>query len=92
MIEVVTAVYEAASAAELAVKDLEVARVPSAVIRQFVSDDAAPEGVLEVSNHGSTGGATVVAVTVEDRHASAVMEILGMQAPISMREVPLSVG
>ena len=74
MIEVVTAVYETASAAETAVEDLKVARVQSAVIRKFVNDNR------------------VLAVTVEDRHAGAVMGVLGMQVPISMKEAPLPAG
>jgi hypothetical protein len=50
MTEVVVAVYTTASAAETATADLEVARVPTATIRQFVSDPAADEQLLEVRN------------------------------------------
>jgi hypothetical protein len=44
---------------------------------------------LELHNRSLASGDRVVAVTVEDRHASAVMGILDMQAPVIMTEVPL---
>ena len=65
MTEVVVAVYKTASAAETATADLEVARVPTATVRQFVSDPAADEQLLEVRNRGTTSGDRVVAVTVK---------------------------
>ena len=43
MTEVVVAVYKTASAAETATADLEIANVPTATIRQLVSDPAADE-------------------------------------------------
>ena len=89
MNEVVVAVYRSASAAEVAVEDLKVARVPSATIRQFVSDPAAQEGLLELHSRSIASGDRVVTVTVDDRHASAVMGILDMQAPVCMTEAPL---
>ena len=89
MNEVVVAVYRSALAAEAAVQDLEVARVPSTTVRQFVSDPAAQEGLLELHNRSFSSGDRVVAVTVEDRHATAVMAILNMQAPVCMTEEPL---
>jgi hypothetical protein len=91
VVGVVVAVYRSASAAEAAVEDLRVARVPSITIRQFVSDPAAPEGLLELRNRSITSGDRVVAVTVEDRHASAVIGILDMQAPVSLTESPLAI-
>ena len=80
MNEVVVAVYRSASAAEAAVEDLRVARVPSATIKQFVSDPAAQEELLELHHRSIASGDRVVAVIVENRHASAVMGILDMQA------------
>jgi hypothetical protein len=56
MTEVVVAVFKTASAAEIATADLEVARVPTATIRQFVSDPAADEQLLEVRNQGHNVG------------------------------------
>jgi hypothetical protein len=53
MTEVVVAVYNTASAAEIATDDLTVARVPTATIRQFVSDPAAKEGLLEICNRSN---------------------------------------
>jgi hypothetical protein len=90
MTEVVVAVYKTARAAETATTDLEVARVPTATIRQFVSDPAADEQLLEVRNRCMTSGDRVVAVTVNERHAGTVVEILAMQAPTIMTEAPLN--
>jgi hypothetical protein len=91
MTEVVVAVYTTASAAETAADDLAVARVPTTTIRQFVSDPAAEEELLEVRNRHTTSGDRVVAVTVDERHARTVLEILAMQAPAMMTEAPLNV-
>jgi hypothetical protein len=91
MNEVVVAVFNAASAAETAVGDLNAARVPSAIVRQFVHDPAAREGLLELRTRSITSGDHVVAVTVDDRHASAVMSILDMHAPAMMTEAPINV-
>jgi hypothetical protein len=91
MTEVVVAVYKSAAAAETATADLEVAKVPTATIRQFVSDPAADQQLFEVRNRCTKSGDRVVAVTVSERHASSVVEILAMQAPAIMTEAPLNV-
>jgi hypothetical protein len=90
MTEVVVAVYKSASAAETAAADLEVARVPTATIRQFASDPAADEQLLEVCSQGTMTGDRVVAVTVDERHARTVVEILDMRAPAMITEAPLN--
>jgi hypothetical protein len=90
MTEVVVAVYKTASAAETAVADLEVASVQTATVRQFVCDPVADEQLLEVRNQGTTSGDRVVAVTVDERHARTVMEILTMQDPAIITEAPLN--
>ena len=91
MTEVVVAVYNTSSAAETAIDDLAVARVPTATIRQFVSDPTAKEGLLEIGNRSPTSGDRVVTVTVDERHAREVVEILAMKAPAMMTEAPLKV-
>ena len=91
MKEVVIAVYKTASAAETAVEDLRVARVPSAIIRQFVSNPAAQEELVDLRDRIMISGDRVVAVTVDDRDASLVMGILDMQAPVLMTEAPINV-
>ena len=92
MTEVVVAVYRTAQAAEAATADLEVARVPTTTVRQFVSDPAADEELFEVRNphRRTTSGDSVVTVTVDERHASAVLEILALQAPAVMTEAPMN--
>ena len=91
MTEVVVAVYHTARAAEAAMADLEVAGVPTTTIRQFVSDPAADEELLEVRNRSMTYGDRVVTVTVDERHVSAVLDILAIQAPAIMTEAPINV-
>ena len=71
--------------------DLAVARVPTATIRQFVSDPTAQEGLLEIGNSSPTSGDRVVTVIVDERHAREVVEILAMKAPALMTEAPLKV-
>jgi hypothetical protein len=91
MKHVVVAVYETAPAAEAAVYDPQVARVPSAVIRQFVTDPAREGSVLPFRDRSMVCGNRIVAVTVDDSQAQAVTELLGMQAPAHMTEAPLQV-
>jgi hypothetical protein len=90
MIEVVVAVFNSARAAQLAVDDLDAARVQSASVRQFVRDPALPQRLLEVGADAQASGDRIVAVTVDDRHADLVLDIVGMQAPVSMTEAPLT--
>ena len=89
MTEVVVAVYKTAQAGDTAAADLEVARVPTTTVRQFVSDPAADQELLEVRQRRMTSGDRVVTVTVDERHASAVLEILSMRAPAIMTEAPM---
>ena len=91
MTEVVVAVYNTASAAETAMDDLATARVPTATMKQFVSDPAAREGLLEVRSRSARSGDRVLAVTVDERHTREVVEILAMQAPATMTEASLKV-
>jgi hypothetical protein len=69
MTELVLAVFDAASAADAAVQDLEVARIPSAVIQRKVS--------------GSTSAQPSVTVAVDEIHAAAVTGILNQYGPLS---------
>ena len=91
MTEVVVAVYDTASAAETAMDDLATASVPTAVMRQFVPRAGANEGFLEVRNRSTAVSDTAVMVTVDERHTREVVEILAMQAPVTMTEAPLKV-
>ena len=70
MTETVIAVFDGASAADAALQDLEVARIPSAGIRREVGDDPKP----------------VVAVTVDEMHADAVTGILNQHGPLHVEE------
>ena len=71
MTELVLAVFNAASAANAAVQDLEAARIPSAVIQRAV---AAP------------GVRPWVTVAVDEMHATAVTGILNQYGPLELEE------
>jgi hypothetical protein len=70
MTETVIAVFDGASAAEAALPDLEVARIPSAGIRRETRNDPKP----------------VVTVTVDEMHADAVTGILNQHGPLHLEE------
>jgi hypothetical protein len=91
MTEVVVAVYKTGLAAETAIADLEAARVPTAKARQFASNPALNEQLVEVRSLSAAAGDRAVAVTVDGRHASLVLDILNMQTPAIMTEAPLHV-
>jgi hypothetical protein len=67
MTELVLAVFEAASAAGAAAQDLEVARIPSAVIRREVSDRDPKR-----RDNGSASARPSVIVAVDEMHVLAV--------------------
>jgi hypothetical protein len=85
MTEMVVAVYKTAHAAETALADLRVARVPTV---RIVSDPVGSAGLVIGCDLPSARGDSVLAVTVDDLHASLVLSILDMQAPVAMAEAP----
>jgi len=85
MTEMVVAVYKAARAAETALADLRVARVPTV---RIVSDPVVSAGLLAGCELPAASGDSLVAVTVDDLHTSLVLSILDMQAPVAMTEAP----
>jgi hypothetical protein len=85
MTEMVIAVFDATSAADAAVQDLEVARIPSAVIRREVPDN--PELRDDSTRHGAQiRGRPVMTVAVDDIHAELVTGILDQYAPLDIQE------
>ena len=72
MTELVLAVFDAASAADAAVQDLEVADRPSAVIRRGV--------------RGNRSAPPAVTVAVDEIHAVAVTGILNLYGPLKLEE------
>ena len=74
----VVAIYRSASAAEMALADLLSAKVPSAVIKRVAKVPA-----HDPHRHIVASG---VAVTVEEKHASVVKEIMDMHAPVAIKE------
>jgi hypothetical protein len=77
MTEMVIAVFDAASAADAAVQDLEVARIPTAVIRREIRDDS----------ERSRARPSVI-VAVDEMHACAVTGILDQFGPLAIEERP----
>ena len=71
MTELVFAVFDAASAADAAVQDLEAAHIPSAVIQREVPGNTARPSVT---------------VAVDEIHASAVTGILNLYGPAKIEE------
>lgn len=72
MTELVIAVFDAASAANAAVQDLEVARIRSAVIQE------GPQGMPELGHR--------VTVAVAEIHTPVVTEILNQYGPVKIEE------
>ena len=74
MTELVLAVFDADSAANAAIQDLEVARIPSAVIQRGVRNDS------------SASARPLVIVAVDEMHAIAVTGILNQYGPLEIEE------
>ena len=72
MTELVLAVFDAASAADAAVQDIAVARIPSGVIQEDL------RGQAELGHR--------VTVAVNETHAAAVMKILNKNGPAKIEE------
>ena len=88
MTEMVIAVFETASAADAAVQDLDVARIPSAVIRREMRNDPAlPDNRSTSDRQSKRGyGLSSVTVAVDEIHAAAVTGILNQYAPLEIEE------
>ena len=78
MVGTVVAIFQSASGAEMALKDLLTAKVPSAEIKRVVR--------IPAHNPDRHIVASGVAVTVEEKHASVVKEIMDMHAPVAIKE------
>jgi hypothetical protein len=88
MTEMVIAVFETASAADAAVQDLDVARIPSAVIRRGMRDDRTLPDNRSTSGRQSKRGYDLSSVTVavDEMHAAAVTGILNQYGPLEIEE------
>ena len=84
MTQMVVAMFDAASAADAAVRDLEAAQIPSAVIRRYVNDDP-DERITPTGPDGHHGGQPFVSVAVDMIHADAVAGILNQHGPLDVR-------
>ena len=91
MTELVTAVFEASSMAEAAIQDLEMARIPSAVIQRGTSGDRdGSAGTWDnVANawHNKRGRDwPSVTIAVDEIHATLVAGILNQHGPLELEE------
>jgi hypothetical protein len=83
MVEVVVAVFDAAPSAEAAIRDLEAARIPSAVIRRFVNVDPERHIIAVPLHNVLQPGAPMVSVVVDESCARAVEGILESRAVLA---------
>jgi hypothetical protein len=81
MTEIVLAVFDAASAADAAVQDLEVARIPSAVIRREIRGNPEPRDDSSASGWHSKPAVTIA---VDEMHVAAVTGILEIYGPLEI--------
>jgi hypothetical protein len=91
MTELVIAVFEAASAANAAIQDLEVARIPSAVIQHETGSGPQLRDDSNTSDWRRSASAwqrPIVTVAVDDMHADAVSGILKQHGPLEIEERP----
>jgi hypothetical protein len=75
MAEVIRAVFAAASAADAAIHDLQVARIPSATISRANTRES-EQGHLR----------PLVTVAVDNMHADAITGILNQHGPLGIEE------
>jgi hypothetical protein len=85
MTQMVVAVFDAASAADAAVRDLEAAQIPSAVIRRYVNGDPDERITPTGLDGGHHAGQPFVSVAVDMIHADAVAGILTQHGPLDVR-------
>jgi hypothetical protein len=85
MTEMVVAEFDAASAADAAVRDLEAAQIPSAIIRRYLNDDPDERIAPTGSDGGHHGSHPFVSVAVDVIHAGAVAGILNQHGPLNVR-------
>jgi hypothetical protein len=89
MMELVTAVFEALPEAEAAARDLEMARIPSAVIRRETNGDrdgsASTWDAISGAWHCKrSGDRPLVTVTVDEIHETLVTGILNQHGPCEL--------
>jgi hypothetical protein len=84
MSEVIVAIFDAAPSADAAIRDLEAAQIPAAVIRRFVNVD--PEHhIIPVPLHDAPRlGSPTVSVVVDEVYTRAVEEALEKRAVLTV--------
>jgi len=82
MTEIVIAVFDTASAAKAAAQDLEVARIPSAVVQLQTGNRPDPPW----PRSATAWQRPLVTVAVDEMHAGAVTGILQQYGPIDIKE------
>jgi hypothetical protein len=87
MTELVIAVFETPTIAEAAVQDLNVARIPSAVVQRGPGNSALREDSNAVWHRNANAWQRpMVTVAVDEMHADAVTGILRQFGPLDIEE------
>ena len=87
MTEIVIAVFETTTIAEAAVQDLNVARIPSAVVQRGAGNSALREDSDGVWHRNANAWQRpMVTVAVDEMHADAVTGILRQFGPLDIEE------
>ena len=84
MNQIVVAVFEGQSSADAAVDDLEVANIPSVVIKRYAAADP-EERITPTGFEGHPQGCPLVTVSVDDAHTQAVTGILKQHGSVPAR-------
>ncbi len=87
MTEIVRALFDTPATAEAAMRDLKVARIPSAVIQRGGSDSTLREGSDAIwHRNASAWQRPMVTVAVDELYADAVTGILRQFGPLNIEE------
>jgi hypothetical protein len=87
MIEIVRALFETPATAEAAIRDLKVARIPSAVVRRGGGDSAlGADSNASWHRNANAWQRPMITVAVDEMHADAVTGILRQFGPLRIEE------
>jgi hypothetical protein len=83
MTQRVIAVFDTEYLADAAVQDLEVARIPSAIIQRYAVGDP-EQRLIPTAPNGQHNGCPLVTVTVDEVHTEAVAGILDQHGAVEI--------
>ena len=92
MTEVIVAIFDREAAAETAVRDLDAARIPHAVIQEFANGPGPDDALRPLRGRGVPSGNRIVTVTADEQYSPTIIQILDQQAPSIISEAPTGIG